>query len=99
MLAPACSVEGEGEGDTVSESIPATGGNGGIIPVAPRELAAMPPARRALDVRHSRVMPLASSIFWTPAVGAVLRPRPPMFVAAHTLRKIHDRVASLPTRL
>ena len=99
MLAPACSVEGEGEGDTVSESIPATGGNGGIIPVAPQELAVMPPAGRALDVRHSRVMPLASSILWTPAVGAVLRPGPPMFVAQHTLRKIHDRLASLPNGL
>ncbi len=74
MLAPACSVEGEEEGDTVSESIPATGGNGGIRPVAPQELTVMPPAGRALDVRHSRVMPLASSILWTPAVGAVYRP-------------------------
>src|SRR5439155_19326358 len=101
MLAPACSVEeeGEGEGDTVSESIPATGGNGGITPVAPQELAVMPPAGRVLDVRHSRVMPVATSILWTPAVGAVHRSGPPMFIAQHTLRKIHDRLASLPNGL
>src|SRR5439155_27369451 len=103
MLAPACSVEGEGEGegegDTVSESISATGGNGGITPVAPQELAVMPPAGRALDVRHSRVMPVATSILWTPAGAAVHRPGPPMFIAQHTLRKIHDRLASLPNGL
>ncbi|HXO85752.1 MAG TPA: hypothetical protein VN803_09545, partial [Gemmatimonadales bacterium] len=44
-------------------------------------------------------MPLADSILWSPAVGGTHRPAPLMFFAQHTLRKIHDRLASGPNGL
>lgn len=44
-------------------------------------------------------MPLADSVLWSPAVGGTHRPAPLMFFAQHTLRKIHDRLATLPNGL
>jgi hypothetical protein len=46
-----------------------------------------------------RLMPVADSILWSPAVGGAHRPAPLMFFAQHTLRKIHDRLATLPNGL
>lgn len=54
---------------------------------------------RAPDLRPTRVMPLADSILWSPAIGGPHRPAPLMFFAQHTLRKIHDRLASVPNGL
>jgi hypothetical protein len=44
-------------------------------------------------------MPVADSILWSPAIGGTHRPAPLMFFAQHTLRKIHDRLATLPNGL
>ena len=41
-------------------------------------------------------MPVADSILWSPAVGGAHGPAPLMFFAQHTLRKIHDRLATVP---
>ena len=68
-------------------------------PVAPPELAIVPHAARAPDVRPARVMPLADSILWSPTIGGPHRPAPLMFFAQRTLRKIHDRLASVPNGL
>ena len=46
-----------------------------------------------------RLMPVADSILWSPAVGGTHRPAPLMFFAQQTLRKIHDRLATLPNGL
>ena len=46
-----------------------------------------------------RVMPVADSILWSPTVSGTHRPAPLMFFAQHTLRKIHDRLATLPNGL
>lgn len=46
-----------------------------------------------------RLMPVADSILWSPATGGTHRPAPLMFFAQHTLRKIHDRLATLPNGL
>lgn len=46
-----------------------------------------------------RLMPVADSILWSPVVGGTHRPAPLMFFAQHTLRKIHDRLATLPNGL
>lgn len=46
-----------------------------------------------------RLMPVADSILWSPAVGGSHRPAPLMFFAQQTLRKIHDRLATLPNGL
>lgn len=46
-----------------------------------------------------RLMPVADSILWSPAAGGTHRPAPLMFFAQHTLRKIHDRLATLPNGL
>lgn len=59
----------------------------------------MPPANRASDARPSRIMPVTDSILWTPAIGGAHRPVPLMFFAQHTLRKIHDWLASVPNGL
>lgn len=83
------------EGGHVSESSPATG----MRPVAPQELVIVPHAAHALDPRQTRSMPVADSILWSPAVGGAHRPAPLMFFAQHTLRKIHDRLASVPNGL
>ena len=57
----------------------------------------MPPrASRAPETRLVRSMPVADSILWSPTVGGVHRPAPLMFFAQHTLRKTHDRLASVP---
>jgi hypothetical protein len=66
--------------------------------VAPQEVA-IPHAARASDPRQVRIMPVADSILWSPAVGGTNRPAPLMFFAQHTLRKIHDRLASVPNGL
>ncbi|MGH7521433.1 MAG: hypothetical protein ACREMI_09150 [Gemmatimonadales bacterium] len=78
----------------MSESSPA-----GMRPVAQPELAIVPHAGRAPDVRPTRIMPLADSILWSPSIGGPHRPAPLMFFAQHTLRKIHDRLASVPNGL
>ena len=44
-------------------------------------------------------MPLADSILWSPAVGGTHRPAPLMFFTQHTLRKVHDRLATVPNGL
>lgn len=44
-------------------------------------------------------MPVADSILWSPTVGGAHRPAPLMFFAQHTLRKITDRLATLPNGL
>ena len=44
-------------------------------------------------------MPVADSILWTPAVGAAHSSAPLMFLAQHTIRKIHDRLAIVPNGL
>jgi hypothetical protein len=67
-------------------------------PVAQQELV-VPHAVRAPDVRPTRIMPLADSILWSPSIGGPHRSAPPMFFAQHTLRKIHDRLASVPNGL
>lgn len=59
----------------------------------------MPLATRASDARQSRIMPVTDSILWTPAIGGAHRPVPLMFFAQHTLRKIHDWLASVPNGL
>lgn len=59
----------------------------------------MPHAARAPDTRQTRIMPVADSILWTPAVGGPQRPAPLLFFAQHTLRKIHDRLAGVPNGL
>jgi len=79
----------------VSESSPATG----MRPVAQQELAILPHAARVPDTRQMRIMPVADSILWSPAIGGAHRPAPLMFFAQHTLRKIHDRLASVPNGL
>jgi hypothetical protein len=63
------------------------------------ELAVVPHSARMPDGRSVRLMPLADSILWSPAVGGTHRPAPLMFFAQHTLRKIHDRLATLPNGL
>ena len=59
----------------------------------------MPSATRASDARQVRTMPVPDSILWTPAIGGAHRPAPLMFFAQHTLRKIHDWLASVPNGL
>ena len=71
----------------------------GTRPVAPQEFVAMQPTTRATDARPARIMPVADSVLWTPAVGGAQRPAPLMFFAQHTLRKIHDWLASVPNGL
>ena len=44
-------------------------------------------------------MPVADSILWSPAVSGAHRPAPLMFFAQHTLRKIHDRLGTVPNGL
>jgi hypothetical protein len=44
-------------------------------------------------------MPVADSILWSPVVGGAQRPAPLMFFAQHTLRKVHDRLATVPNGL
>jgi len=78
----------------VSETSPVPG----TRPAHP-ELAIVPQPLRLADPRQQRVMPLADSILWSPAVGGTHRPAPLMFFAQHTLRKIHDRLASGPNGL
>jgi hypothetical protein len=68
-------------------------------PVAPQELVVMPHVVRAPDARQVRIMPVADSILWSPTVGGAHRPAPLMFFAQHTLRKIIDRLASVPNGL
>jgi len=68
-------------------------------PVAQQELAIVPHGARAPDARQVRMMPVADSILWSPTIGGAHRPAPLMFFAQHTLRKIHDRLASLPNGL
>jgi hypothetical protein len=46
-----------------------------------------------------RLMPVADSILWSPVAGGTHRPAPLLFFAQHTLRKIHDRLATLPNGL
>jgi len=46
-----------------------------------------------------RLMPVADSILWTPVAGGTHRPAPLMFFAQHTLRKIHERLGTLPNGL
>ena len=53
----------------------------------------------AADPRQLRSMPVAESILWSPTVGGAHRPAPLMFFAQQTLRKIHDRLNSLPNGL
>lgn len=69
-----------------------------VRPIASAELV-IPPAARAADPRQVRIMPIADSILWSPAIGGAHRPVPLMFFAQHTLRKIHDRLASVPNGL
>lgn len=59
----------------------------------------MPSATRASDARQVRIMPVPDSVLWTPAIGGAQRPAPLMFFAQHTLRKIHDWLASVPNGL
>jgi hypothetical protein len=44
-------------------------------------------------------MPIDDSILWTPTIGSARRPAPLLFFAQHTLRKIHDRLSSVPNGL
>jgi hypothetical protein len=44
-------------------------------------------------------MPVADSILWSPVVGGAHHPAPLMFFAQPTLRKIQDRLATLPNGL
>jgi hypothetical protein len=67
-------------------------------PVSPQDVV-IPHAARASDPRQVRTMPVADSILWSPTVGGTNRPAPLMFFAQHTLRKIHDRLASVPNGL
>ena len=70
----------------------------GTRPVHP-ELAIIPPAGRLTDPRAQKTIPLADSILWSPAIGGAHRPAPLMFFAQPTLRKIHDRLATVPNGL
>ncbi len=79
----------------MSESSPATG----MRSVGPQELVILPHAPPWPDPRQVRIMPVADSILWSPAIGGAHRPAPLMFFAQHTLRKIHDRLASAPNGL
>ena len=79
----------------MSEIIPVTG----TRPAVQQDLAIVPHTGRGPDQRTVRLMPVADSILWTPSVGGAHRPAPLMFIAQHTLRKIHDRLASLPNGL
>lgn len=79
----------------MSESSPATG----VRAVAQQELAILQHAARAPDARQMRIMPVADSILWSPTSGGANRPAPLIFFAQHTLRKIHDRLASMPNGL
>ena len=72
---------------------------GGTRPAVQQELAIIPHSARLPEPRQMRPMPLADSILWSPAVGGTHRPAPLMFFAQHTLRKIHDRLATLPNGL
>lgn len=71
----------------------------GTRPAVQQELAIIPHSARLPDPRQMRLMPVADSILWSPAVGGTHRPAPLMFFAQHTLRKIHDRLATLPNGL
>ena len=44
-------------------------------------------------------MPVADSILWSPAVGGAHGPAPLMFFAQHTIRRINDRLATVPSGL
>jgi hypothetical protein len=59
----------------------------------------MPHTARTPDTRQTRSMPVADSILWSPTIGGAHRPAPLMFFAQHTLRKIHDRLATVPNGL
>jgi len=76
----------------VSETSPVPG----MRPAVQQELAIIPHSARVLDPRQMRLMPVADSILWSPTVGGAHRPAPLMFFAQHTIRKIHDRLATLP---
>lgn len=83
------------KGDIVSETSPVSG----TRPVVQQELAIVLHSQRAVDPRQTRLMPVADSILWTPAVGAAHSPAPLMFLPQHTIRKIHDRLAIVPKGL
>jgi len=73
---------------------------GDFVPeTSPQELSIIPHSARLPDPRQMRLMPVADSILWSPTAGGTHRPAPLMFFAQHTLRKIHDRLASLPNGL
>jgi len=59
----------------------------------------MPHVARVPDTRQTRIMPVVDSILWSPTIGGAHRPAPLMFFAQHTLRKMHDRLASVPNGL
>jgi len=59
----------------------------------------MPQSAPPAEPRLMRFMPVGDSILWSPAVGGANRPAPLMFFAQHTVRKIHDRLATLPNGL
>lgn len=79
----------------MSETSPVTG----TRPAVQQELAIIPHSARLPDPRQMRLMPVADSILWTPVAGGTHRPAPLMFFAQHTLRKIHERLGTLPNGL
>ena len=86
----------EEEGDPVSETSPAPGTRPAVHP----ELAIIPQSARLADPRQHKLMPVADSILWSPeAVGEAHGSAPLMFFAQPTLRKVHDRLATVPNGL
>jgi hypothetical protein len=84
------------EGDTVSETSPVPGTRPAVHP----ELAIVPQSARLADPRQHKLMPVADSILWSPeVVGEAHGSAPLMFFAQPTLRKIHDRLATVPSGL
>jgi hypothetical protein len=79
----------------VSETSPASGTRSAVL----QELAIIPHVARVPESRPMRLMPVADSILWSPAVGGPHRPAPLMFFTQHSLRKIHDRLATVPNGL
>lgn len=79
----------------MSETSPAAG----TRPVVQQELGILAHPARLPDPRQMRLMPVADSILWSPTAGGTHRPAPLMFFAQHTLRKIHERLATLPNGL
>jgi hypothetical protein len=68
-------------------------------PVAPQDYVIVPHVTRPVESRQVRVMPVADSILWSPAVASAQRPALPVFLAQPAVRRIHDRLATVSNGL